>query len=152
MKLTNCRLAKNLFFINCVKNRGRHFFFFCKKFEFVHLTAEADFFHRSSIPGNTKWRERLGTIDLLFDWFGLVCFANKNKKCLLSYSWFQTSQTGGQWYSDTSPFSIPCSIPGNAKWRERLSTVDLLIRVPYFFEKGKQYFQSGDLNYLVQGG
>jgi hypothetical protein len=28
----------------------------------------------------------------------------------LSYSWFQTNQTGGQWYSDTSPFSIP--------WRE----------------------------------
>jgi hypothetical protein len=26
------------------------------------------------------------TIDLLFDWFGLVCFANKNKNCLLSYS------------------------------------------------------------------
>ncbi len=26
------------------------------------------------------------TIDLLFDWFGLVCFANKNKKCQLSYS------------------------------------------------------------------
>jgi hypothetical protein len=25
----------------------------------------------------------------------------------LSYSWFQTSQTEGQWYSDTSPFSIP---------------------------------------------
>ncbi len=23
---------------------------------------------------------------------------------------FQTSQTGGQWYSDTSPFSIPCTI------------------------------------------
>ncbi len=49
------------------------------------------------------------TIDLLFDWFGLVCFANKNKSCQFSYSWFQPSQTGGQWYSDTSPFSIPCS-------------------------------------------
>ncbi len=48
------------------------------------------------------------TIDLLFDLFGLACFANKNKKCQLPYSWFQTSQTGGQWYSDTSPFSIPC--------------------------------------------
>ncbi len=48
------------------------------------------------------------TVDLLFDWFGLVCFANKNKNCQLSYSWFQTSQTGGQWCSDTSPFSIPC--------------------------------------------
>jgi hypothetical protein len=47
------------------------------------------------------------TIDLLFDWFGLICFANKNKSCQLSYSWFQTSLTGGQPYSDTSPFSIP---------------------------------------------
>ena len=26
------------------------------------------------------------TVDLLFDWFGLVCFANKNKNCHLSYS------------------------------------------------------------------
>ena len=37
------------------------------------------------------------------DWFGLVCFAIKNKNCQLSYSQFQTSQTGGQWYSYTSP-------------------------------------------------
>jgi hypothetical protein len=48
------------------------------------------------------------TIDLLFVWFGLVCFANQNKNCQLSYSWFKTSQTGGQRYSDTYPFSIPC--------------------------------------------
>jgi hypothetical protein len=47
------------------------------------------------------------TLDLLFDWFGLVCFANKNKICQLSYSSFQTSQNGGQRYTDTSPFSIP---------------------------------------------
>jgi hypothetical protein len=46
------------------------------------------------------------TIDLLFDWFGLVCFVNKNKNCQESYSWFQTIQKGGQQYSDTSPFSI----------------------------------------------
>jgi hypothetical protein len=25
----------------------------------------------------------------------------------LSYSWFQTSQTGGQWYNDTSPLVFP---------------------------------------------
>ncbi len=56
--------------------------------------------------GNTKGYHC--TVDLLFDWFGLVCFANKNKNCHLSYSEFQTNQTGGQWYSDTSPFSIPC--------------------------------------------
>jgi hypothetical protein len=51
------------------------------------------------------------TVDLLFDWLGLVCFANKNKNCQLSYRWFQTSQTGGQWCSDTSAFSIPCLNP-----------------------------------------
>ncbi len=56
------------------------------------------------------WRGKYHcTVDLLFDWFGLVCFENKNKICQLSCSWFQTSQTGGQWYSDTSPFSILCS-------------------------------------------
>ncbi len=50
----------------------------------------------SLLPLEVKW----------FDWFGLVCFANKNKNCQLSYNWFQTSQTS-QMYSDTSPFSIP---------------------------------------------
>ncbi len=47
------------------------------------------------------------TIDLLFDWFGSVCFTNKNRNYQLPYSWFQTSQTGGQQYNDTSPSSIP---------------------------------------------
>jgi hypothetical protein len=46
-------------------------------------------------------------MDLLFDWFGLVCFPNKNKNCQLSHSWFQTSQTGCQRYSDTSPLVFP---------------------------------------------
>jgi hypothetical protein len=61
--------------------------------------------------GNSKGGKYHCTIYLLFYWFGLVCFANKNKNCQLSYSQFQTSQTGGQRYSDTSPFSIPCSMP-----------------------------------------
>ncbi len=56
-------------------------------------------------PGNTKG----GSITVLFYWFWLVCFANKTKNCQLSYRWFQTSQMGGQQYSDTSPFSIPWS-------------------------------------------
>ncbi len=41
-----------------------------------------------------SFREYLGgkyhcTVDLLFDWFGFVCFANKNKNCQLSYNRFQ---------------------------------------------------------------
>ncbi len=47
------------------------------------------------------------TVDLLFDWFGIsfvtaefFCFYWQNRL-------IQTSQTGGPWYSDTSPLSIP---------------------------------------------
>ncbi len=45
----------------------------------------------NQIPTDTKFREYWRgkyhcTIDLLFDWFGLVCFANKNKKIQLSQS------------------------------------------------------------------
>jgi hypothetical protein len=36
--------------------------------------------------GNTKKGKYHSTVDLLFDWFGLVCFANKNKNCQLLYS------------------------------------------------------------------
>jgi hypothetical protein len=55
------------------------------------------------IQGILKGEVSLYHFDLLFDWFGLVCFANKNKNYQFSYSWFQTSQRGGQRYNDTSP-------------------------------------------------
>jgi hypothetical protein len=48
------------------------------------------------------------TIDLLFDWFGISCMTTENICFYLQSRLIQTSQTGGQWYSDTSPFSIPC--------------------------------------------
>jgi len=47
------------------------------------------------------------TIDVMFDWFVLVCFEIKNKNCQLPFIWLQTSQAGGRQYSDTSPLSIP---------------------------------------------
>jgi hypothetical protein len=38
----------------------------------------------------------------------------------LQNSLIQTNETGGQWYSDTSPFSIPClDIPGRAQGNVR---------------------------------
>jgi hypothetical protein len=56
--------------------------------------------------GNTKG----GSITVLFDWFGISCMTTDN----FLYIYFQnrliqTSQTGGQQYSDTSPFIIPWS-------------------------------------------
>jgi len=69
------------------------------------------------------------TIDLLFDYFGLVCFANKHKYCWLPHSWFQTSQPGGQWYNDTSPFSIPWI----KFWRRRTFLAEELRRFPANF-------------------
>jgi hypothetical protein len=42
-----------------------------------------------------------------FDWFGISCMTTDNFCFYLQKILIQTSQTGGQWYSDTSPFSIP---------------------------------------------
>ncbi len=47
------------------------------------------------------------TIDLLFDWFGISYTTTDNFCFYLLNRQIQTSQTGGQQYSDTSPFSIP---------------------------------------------
>jgi hypothetical protein len=67
---------------------------------------------KSKLERLTKGGKYHCTIDLLFDWFGLDCFATKNKNCQLSYSWFQTSGTGGQRYSDTSPLVFLALILG----------------------------------------
>jgi hypothetical protein len=54
------------------------------------------------------WRGKYHcTIDLLFDWCGISCMTTDNFCFHLQNRLIQTSQTGGQWYSDTSPFSIP---------------------------------------------
>ncbi len=57
--------------------------------------------------GNTKGGSNT-TVDLLFDWFGISCMTTDNFCFYLQNRLIQTSQTGGQPYSDTSPFSIPC--------------------------------------------
>jgi hypothetical protein len=48
------------------------------------------------------------TVDLLFDWFGISCMTTENFCFYLQNRLIDTSQTGGQWNNDTSPFSIPC--------------------------------------------
>jgi len=85
------------------------------------------------LPGNTKGGKYHCTVDLLFYWFGLVCFANKNKNFQLSYRWFQTSQTGGQRYRDTSPFSIPCCCHWNILPLERKKLNTLSRPIPEFW-------------------
>ncbi len=42
------------------------------------------------------------TVHLLFDWFGISCMTADNFCFYLQNRLIQTSQTGGQWYSDTS--------------------------------------------------
>jgi hypothetical protein len=57
------------------------------------------------------------TIDLLSDWFGISCRTSDNFCFYLQNRLIQTSQIGGQWYSDTSPFSsIPC-LEATQEWR-----------------------------------
>ncbi len=49
------------------------------------------------------------TIDLLFDCFGNSCMTTVKFCFYLKNRLIQSSQTGGQQYSDTSPSIIPCS-------------------------------------------
>ncbi len=64
------------------------------------------------------------TIDLLFDQFGISCMTTDNFCFYLQNRLIQTSQTGGQWYSDTSPFSI--------SWLKQSSVNDMRICGLYF--------------------
>jgi hypothetical protein len=47
------------------------------------------------------------TIGFQFDWFGIRYVTNENSCFYLQNRIIQTSQTGCEWYNDTSPFSIP---------------------------------------------
>jgi hypothetical protein len=49
------------------------------------------------------------TVDLLFDWFGISCMTTGNFCFYLQNRLIQTSQTGGQWYCDTSLLVFPDS-------------------------------------------
>ncbi len=57
-------------------------------------------------PGNTKKGKYHCTVDLLFDLFGISCMTTDNFCFYLQNRLIQTSQTGGQQYIDTFPFSI----------------------------------------------
>jgi hypothetical protein len=77
------------------------------------------------------------TTDLLFDWFGMNCMTIDNFCFYLQNRLIQTNQTGSQWYSDTSPFSFPCT--SQCLNREMLAARD----IAYFLISGmynKKYF------------
>ncbi len=58
-----------------------------------------------------EWGKYHWTVDL-FDWFGISCMTTDSFCFYLWNRLIQTSKTGAQWYTDTSPFSIPClSLP-----------------------------------------
>jgi hypothetical protein len=46
-------------------------------------------------------------VDHLFDWFDISCITTDNFCFYFQNRLIQTSQTGGQWYSDTSPLVFP---------------------------------------------
>jgi len=63
------------------------------------------------------------TVDLLLDWFGISCMTTDNFCFNLQNRLIQTSQTGGQWYSDTYPFSIP--------WFDNCSAIWAVSKISY---------------------
>jgi hypothetical protein len=67
-------------------------------------------------------RKNYCTIDLLIDWFEFICMTTDNFCFYLQNTLIQTSQTGGQWYSDTSPISILSWLASRTSKKDRLST------------------------------
>jgi hypothetical protein len=74
--------------------------------------------HRNLIPGNAKGgsitvpvTSCLTGLESAVWQLTIFVFICKNRV-------IQTNQTGGQWYSDPSPFSIPCLYSLNARWRK----------------------------------
>ncbi len=68
-------------------------------------------------PGNTK-----GEVSL-YHWppvwlVWMQLYDNRHFCFYLQNRLIQTNQTGGQWYSDTSPFSIPC-LSHKTKWSKK---------------------------------
>ncbi len=57
--------------------------------------------------GNTKGGSITVLLTSCLTCLDLPVLKIKTKKCQYSYNWFQTSQTGGQLYSDTSPLVFP---------------------------------------------
>jgi len=65
----------------------------------------------SDIVGNTKGESITVLLtSCLTGWFGISCMTTDNFCFYLQNRLSQTSQIGGQWYSDTSPFSIPWTL------------------------------------------
>jgi carboxylesterase type B len=64
----------------------------------------------------------------------------------MSHNWFQTSQTGGQWYSDTSHFSFPCyslssaSVTKKKRFKTFFQSEDCLHLNIFVPKDGKIYF------------
>ncbi len=82
---------------------------------FLLLTCTIKLFRTiiNSLPKKARTRKYQSgkyhcTVDLLFDWFGISCMTTDDFCFHLQNRLIKTCQTGGQWYSDTSPFSIPC--------------------------------------------
>jgi len=58
--------------------------------------------------GNTKGGSIIVPLTSCLTGFGISCMTTDNFCFYLESRLIQTCQTGGQQYSDTSPFSIPC--------------------------------------------
>ncbi len=82
-------------------------------------------FQQIPLSGNTKGGKYHSMADLLFDWFLISCMTTDNFCFYLQHRLIQTSQTGGQRYSDTSPFGIPCCYSSLfVLWRKMLNKRD----------------------------
>jgi hypothetical protein len=105
----------------CASAHKRCFIYYCKKCLLsLQLSTNFDVRYESlkydkcskfdplPVPGNTKGGSITVPLTSYLTGFGISCMITDNFCFYLQNRLIQTSPTGGLWYSDTSPFSIPC--------------------------------------------
>ncbi len=83
---------------------------------FVYI-CKKPYLHQSNRRSTVQWHFPQGPLKgevLLYSWppvwpvwISLFCKQKQKFSVVTQHSWYQPGQKGGQWYSDTSPFSIP---------------------------------------------
>ncbi len=89
-------------------------------------------------------------VDLLFNWFGISCMTTDIFCFYLQNRLIQTSQTGGQQYNDTSPFSIPWSNFDFAKMIIRLRFLKPNHKIPVENPQAVKACQKNDISNLAR--
>ncbi len=98
-------------------------------------------------PRNTKGGSITVLLTSFFDFFGISCMTTEMFCLYLQNRLIQTSQTGGQWYSDTS-LVISSKVRGSRKYLPGLNTL-LIADEKKFYNIGRRKLSGRQISIVI---